>query len=171
MSAARAPTRLLFLPGAPGDARYLSQLPRSTRAMRIEGKCHCGNIRYVLDWPGDGGDIAIRACGCTFSTKHGGSWTSHRDATLLAEVGDASLVSNYRFGTATADFHVCARCGVVPFVTSAIDDHLYAVVNVNTFEGVDPSAFVRKATSFDGEGTGERLERRARNWIRNVRIA
>lgn len=139
--------------------------------MRIEGKCHCGNIRYALDWPGDGTDIKIRVCGCAFCTKHGGNWTSHRDSELVAEVDDASLVSKYRFGTGTADFFVCSRCGVVPFVTSAIDDHMYAVVNVNTFEGVDGSSLPRTATNFDGEGTGERLERRKRNWIRSVRIA
>jgi hypothetical protein len=139
--------------------------------MRIEGKCHCGNIRYALDWPGDGAAIALRACGCSFCTKHGGSWTSHRDAELVAEIRDASLVSKYRFGTGTADFYVCARCGAVPFVASAIDDHLYAVVNANTFEGIDSSSLVRTATSFDGEGAGERLERRKRNWIRTVHIS
>ena len=139
--------------------------------MRIEGKCHCGNIRYVLDWPDDGTAIAIRACGCAFCTKHGGSWTSHPGAVLAAEVRDASLVSKYRFGTETADFYVCARCGAVPFVTSAIGDRSYAVVNVNTFEGVDPSSLVRTATDFDGEATGERLARRERNWIRTVRIS
>ena len=138
--------------------------------MRIEGKCHCGNIRYELDWPGDGTELRIRACGCAFCTKHGGNWTSHRDAALIGEVRDAALVSKYRFGTGTADFYVCACCGAVPFVTSAIDNHLYAVVNANTFEGIDPASFVRTATSFDGEGTGERLERRKRNWIRAVRI-
>ena len=139
--------------------------------MRIEGKCHCGNVRYELDWPGDGADIKIRACRCAFCTKHGGSWTSHRDSKLVAEIRDASFVSKYRFGTKTADFYVCARCGVVPFVTSVIDDHLYAVVNVNTFEGINPSSLIRTATDFDGEGTGERLERRKRYWIRTVRIS
>jgi hypothetical protein len=139
--------------------------------MRIEGKCHCGNIRYFLNWPGSLTDIQVRACGCTFCTKHGGSWTSHRDSQFVAEVGDWSLVSKYRFGTATADFFVCSRCGAVPFVTSAIDDHLYAVVNVNMFDGIDQSALVRTATNFDGEGTGHRLERRKTNWIREVRIA
>jgi hypothetical protein len=63
--------------------------------MRIEGKCHCGNIRY----------------------------------TLVAEVGDGSLVSRYRFGTQTA-------------------------------EGINPSSLARAAANFDGEGTGERLDRR-----------
>jgi hypothetical protein len=139
--------------------------------MRIEGRCHCGNISYALDWPGDGTDIRIRACGCAFRTEHGGSWTSHREAELVAEIRDASLVSKYRFGTGTADFYVCARCGAVPLVTSAVDDLLYAVVNVNTFEGIDLSALARTATSFDGEGTGERLERRKRNWIPTVRIS
>jgi hypothetical protein len=138
--------------------------------MRIQGQCHCGNIGYALDWPEDGTEIRTRVCGCSFCVKHGGSWTSHRDAELVAAVRDASLVSKYRFGTGTADFHVCARCGAVPFVTSAIDDRLYAVVNANTFEGIDPATLVRTATSFDGEGTGERLERRKRNWIRTVRI-
>jgi hypothetical protein len=56
-------------------------------------------------------------------------------------------------------------------VASAIDGHPYAVVNVNTFEGIDPSSLARTATNFDGEGSGERLERRKRNWIRNVRIS
>ena len=139
--------------------------------MRIEGKCHCGNIRYTLDWPGDGTNIKIRACGCSFCVKHGGSWTSDRDSQLVAEIQNASLVSKYRFGTRTAEFYVCSRCGTVPFVTSAIDDRLYAVVNVNTFEGINLSSLVRTATSFDGEDTGERLERRKRNWIPNVRIS
>ena len=61
--------------------------------------------------------------------------------------------------------------GVVPFVTSAIDDHLYAVVNVNTFDGINLSSLARTATNFDGERTDERLERRKRNWIPNVRIS
>lgn len=29
--------------------------------MRIEGKCHCGDIRFALHRRGDGGDPAIRA--------------------------------------------------------------------------------------------------------------
>jgi len=138
--------------------------------MRIEGKCHCGNISYVLDWPGEADEIPVRVCSCTFCAKHGGAWTSHRDAELVAAIGDEALLSKYRFGTATADFYVCSRCGGVPFVTSAIAGRVYAVVNVNTLEGVDPATLVRTPANFDGEGTGGRLERRERNWIRTVRI-
>ncbi len=62
------------------------------------------------------------------------------------------------------------RCGVVPFVTSMNEDNLYAVVNVNSFEGIDPSCFSRAVTHFDGETTESRLDRRKRNWIPSVTI-
>lgn len=139
--------------------------------MQIDGRCHCANISNRLNWPGDGAEIPVRACGCTFCTKHAGAWTSNRDSELVAMVRDESKISKYRFGTKSADFYVCSCCGVVPFVISAIENHLYAVVNVNTFEGIDLSSFVRAATNFDGEDTGNRLERRKRNWIRTVRIS
>ena len=138
--------------------------------MRIEGKCHCGNITYLLAWPGAAATIPVRACSCTFCTKHGGVYTSHRDAELAAVVRDQALVSRYRFGTETAEFYLCSRCGVVPFVTSTIEGNLYAVVNVNSFEGIDPARFSRAVTDFDGETTDSRLDRRKRNWIPSVTI-
>jgi hypothetical protein len=87
---------------------------------------------------------------------------------LKVAVGDSSLVSRYMFGTRTAEFHVCARCGVVPVVTSRIDGRLYAVVSVNAFESVDSSWLRFAPANFDGEGTDSRLARRQRNWIANV---
>ncbi len=139
--------------------------------MRIEGRCHCGNITYLLAWPGAAATIPVRACSCTFCIKHGGVYTSHRDAELAAVVHDQALVSRYRFGTQTAEFYLCSRCGVVPFVTSEIAGNLYAVVNVNSFEGIDPARFSRAVTDFDGETTESRLDRRRRNWIPSVTIA
>ena len=138
--------------------------------MNIRGKCHCGNIRYDVEWPDGAEPIATRVCGCTFCTKHGGCWTSHREAALAAEIGDASLLSKYAFGTRTADFYVCARCGVAPFVVSEVDGRAYAVVNVNTFENVRSESMTRSTSDFEGEETGERLDRRKRNWIPSVRI-
>lgn len=111
-----------------------------------------------------------RACRCTFCRKHGAVWTSHRGAELAVRIHDATLVTQYRFGTNTADCHLCVRCGTVPFITSDIDGRSYAVVNVNTFENIDPSSLPRAATDFEGEQTGARLGRRSRNWIPAVRV-
>ncbi len=138
--------------------------------MLIHGKCHCGNIAFTLAWEPSPTEIAARACACTFCQKHGGVWTAYPQGALEIAIAEPALVSRYAFGTRTADFHVCARCGVVPVVTSAIDGRVYAVVNVNAFEGVDPAMLRRSTASFDGEGTDSRLARRARNWIANVRF-
>ena len=138
--------------------------------MLINGHCHCGNIAFSLDWPGEPSEIPARACGCSFCVKHGGVWTSKPGAILDLRVDDPAAASRYEFGTGTATFHVCARCGAVPVVTSEVADRLYAVVNVNTFEGVDPSLLRRADANFDGEDVDARLARRARNWIDTVRI-
>ena len=138
--------------------------------MLINGKCHCGNIAFALEWEGDPPEIPARACTCSFCVKHGGVWTSNPKSALEVTLRDASLVSRYTFGTGTATFHVCSKCGAVPVVTSDVDGHRYAVVNVNTLEDVDRSWLRPSLSSFDGEDIGTRLERRKRNWIADVRI-
>jgi hypothetical protein len=81
--------------------------------MLIDGKCHCGNIAFTLDWPEGEPDIPARACDCSFCLKHGGVWTSNPRARLSVVLHHADLVSKYAFGTETAAFHVCIRCGYV----------------------------------------------------------
>lgn len=137
--------------------------------MLIHGSCHCGNISFQLSWDPDPKEIPARACDCTFCTKHGGVWTSNPKGELRVDVKDAAQVNKYSFGTKTALFHICARCGIVPVVTSEIDGHTYAVVSVNAFNDVDPSLLNRKPMSFEGEEVDSRLARRVRNWIPNVR--
>ena len=136
--------------------------------MLIHAKCHCGNISFSLNWEPDPAEIPARACTCSFCVKHAGVWTSYPGGALKIVVRDPTLISRYAFGMQTAEFHVCARCGIVPVVTSRIDDRLYAVVNVNAFEGVDPSLLRRASANLDGEEKESRLARRKRNWIANV---
>ena len=138
--------------------------------MTINGKCHCGNIAFDLEWGGDPRRIPARACDCSFCVKHGGVWTSDPGSRLTVTVRDASLAATYVFGSQTATFHVCTRCGSVPLVTSEIDNHVYAVVNVNMFENVDSTTLDRSGASFDGEDVESRLARRQRNWIADVRF-
>lgn len=137
----------------------------------INGGCHCGNIRFLLNWPDKDAKIAVRECGCTFCRKHGGAWTSSAGAELSITITRTTLLSRYRFGTATADFYVCSKCGVVPFVVSEIDRRLYAVVNTNTFEDTGRFRLTHSSSDFDGEDVADRLARRKRNWIPNVTIA
>jgi hypothetical protein len=138
--------------------------------MLISGRCHCGNITFALAWKPEPLEIPARACGCSFCIKHGGVWTSCPTGSLKVVVQNPSLVSQYTFGTKTAEFHICSQCGVVPVVTSRIEDQLYAVVSVNAFEGVEPSLIRCAVASFEGENEEMRLARRKRNWIGDVEI-
>jgi hypothetical protein len=147
-------------------------MPRTcASAMQINGSCHCGNISFSLEWPGDAPEIRARGCGCTFCLKHGGVWTSNPQASLRARITEAGMVTRYAFGTETAHFLVCARCGVAPVVTSEIDGAMYAVVNVNAFDNVERSRITIQSASFEGEEVASRLERRRRNWIADVVLA
>ncbi len=137
---------------------------------RIEGGCHCGTIRYEFLWPLDAAEIPVRACSCSFCMKHQGTYTSHPQAELHATITDTARVPTYRFGHETADFYVCARCGVLTFAVSRIAECDYAVVNVHTFEHIDPANFTTHVTNFDGETLDSRLARRQRTWTPTVRI-
>ena len=136
--------------------------------MLITGSCHCGNISFVMRWEPEPREIPARACTCSFCGKHGGLWTSCPAGSLDVTVRDPSLESRYVFGTKTAQFHICSRCGVAPVVTSRIDGRLYAVVNVNAFNDVDAVQLRRTPATFDQESEELRLVRRRRNWIGNV---
>jgi hypothetical protein len=136
--------------------------------MLINGGCHCGNISFLLDWKPEPEQIPARACTCSFCVKHGGVWTSCPSGSLTVSVQEPSRVSQYSFGTKTADFHVCSNCGIVPLVTSTIDGRCYAVVSVNAFEGIEASRIAQAPITFDDESEEVRLARRKRNWIADV---
>ncbi len=136
--------------------------------MLIHGSCHCGNISFELTWEPDPSEIPARACSCSFCTKHGGVWTSNPNGSLGVNVEEPSLVSRYSFGTRTAVFHICSRCGIAPVVTSVVENHLYAVVSVHAFNNVEQSLLRRAPASFEGESVESRLARRKRNWIADV---
>jgi hypothetical protein len=138
--------------------------------MEITGSCHCGNITYSLHWPEDAGEIPARSCGCTFCVKHGGVWTSNPRALLRARITDPGALARYAFGTESASFLICARCGVAPLVTALIDGRLYAVVNVNSFDNIERARVSVEPASFDGEDLSSRLERRRRHWIAEVAV-
>ena len=138
--------------------------------MLIKGSCHCGTIAFTLAWEPEPTTIPARACTCSFCTKHGGVWTSCPSGTLEVMVRDSAQVSRYAFDTRTAQFHVCRRCGVVPVVTSEIEGRLYAVVSVQAFDGVDPALLQHAPASFAQETAEERLARRQRGWIGEVRF-
>jgi hypothetical protein len=137
---------------------------------KLEGGCHCGAVRYVLDWPEAAKIIPARRCNCSFCTRFNGTWTSHPDALIDITVDPAQPMSVYRFGTQTAGMLFCGRCGVMVFATCKLDDRTRAVVNVNTLDEGQECELELSDSCFEEEALEQRLERRAANWIGHVRF-
>jgi hypothetical protein len=81
---------------------------------------------------------------------------------------DWSFVEKYRFGSRTADYLLCRRCGVYIGAVCETPVGLRAVINTRCLD--DRSAFVREAIhpDYDGETVNERLARRALNWTPTI---
>lgn len=139
-------------------------MKNNSKTLRLRGGCHCENIQTFLDWPDPQEKIQVRACSCTLCRKHGAVWTSNPSGGFGLTIKDQNKVSFYRFGTETADFCLCAICGVLPIATCDIKNVTYSVLNANTFTNIDPTRFFSVSTNFDGEDTDSRLVRRLRNW-------
>ena len=135
------------------------------------GGCHCGNIAYAFTSLVPPAEFGVRACQCTFCTKHGARWVSDPPARLNIEITDEAQVARYTFGHGTAEFLICKRCGALPAVLSDIGGTTYAVLNINTAENPAAYAAEAEATNFDAENSEERLKRRARRWIGTVAIS
>jgi hypothetical protein len=143
--------------------------------INIKGGCHCGALRYELDWPRaenalGPAQITARRCSCSFCTRIDGAWTSHPDARLSVNEDASRPASHYRFESGTADFIFCGHCGITPLVTCELDGDLLAVVNVNTLDDDEEGAYEVsfEGTNFDGESLEDRLARRKARWIGNV---
>jgi hypothetical protein len=133
--------------------------------MNHRGGCHCGNIAVSLRLAKPPPETALRACGCAFCRAH--ATRTVADAKGLAEISaaDWSLVELYRFGSKTADYILCRRCGVYVGAVCETAEGLRAVINVNALD--ERAAFTAEpvATNYDGETAEARLARRAERWM------
>lgn len=135
----------------------------AANAARVAGSCHCGTIRVALETSRPPATIELRACGCAFCTRRAARMVS--DPTGRAEIAVAApKPAPYRFGTGTADFLICPRCGV--FAAAMIEDagRAWVVLNVR---GLAMTAFADSpcaSVDFDGEQTADRMARRMARW-------
>jgi hypothetical protein len=132
--------------------------------MRYAGGCHCGAIRVEVRLTKPAGEMPVRSCACTFCQSHGTRTVS--DPQGQADIrADWPAVEKYRFGSRTADYLLCRRCGV--YVGAVCDTAAGTRSVINTRCLHDRAAFTQAAAhpDYDGEAVEHRLARRARNWM------
>jgi hypothetical protein len=108
--------------------------------------------------------VRLRACGCNFCRAHNTRTTSDPDGFVEISATDWSLVEPYRFGSRTADFLICRRCGVYIGAVCDTTAGMRAVINVNCLESRADFTAPPAGVDHDGERTDARLARRAATW-------
>jgi hypothetical protein len=133
--------------------------------MLHSGGCHCGNISVRLRLSCAPEQIALRSCSCSFCRAHGTRTLSDREGQAEIAVADWSLAERYRFGSRTADYVLCRRCGVYVGAVCETSSGWRAVINTNCLN--DRAAFTQipRAPDYEGETAAARLDRRASNWM------
>jgi hypothetical protein len=106
--------------------------------------------------------MELRACQCSFCRRHGARTLADVQGRAVIESASEASIHRYRFGPWTADFLICAGCGVY---IAAVTDRKVATVNV---AGLDIPAFREGSAmtvDYSGETADERLQRRRAHWM------
>jgi len=132
--------------------------------MEHRGGCHCGNLRLRLHLSAPPEAVRVRACQCSFCRAHATRTTSDPNGAVEVWAEDWSLVQPYRFGTGTAEFLICHRCGVYIGAFCDTPAGPRAVINTNALDDRARFAGEPAPHDHDGEAPADRLARRAANW-------
>ena len=96
---------------------------------KIEGQCHCSNIRFEFETNINQNDLAIRNCQCRFCKLHGAATARDPDGRAKILVDDLGSINLYRFATESTDFVLCKNCGV--YVGAVLTHHGRKCVTLN----------------------------------------
>jgi hypothetical protein len=131
---------------------------------RTEGACHCGNLAFVFEASAPLEVLGLRADRCSFCRAHAARHTSDPNGAISISVRDAEALVRYRFGHRTADFLICARCGV--YIGALMEDgsQSWFVINVNALRPPPGDDFPIVRTNLDAEDVPARIARRKERW-------
>jgi len=134
----------------------------------MTGNCHCGAVRVAFETGLDPATTAPRACDCTFCRKHGAGWASDATGRLAISAKSGSLRA-YRQGSNTADFLLCAQCGVLLAVVYEHARGRHGAVNVSCLDAV--ASFAPAEWSAPQRlAPADKVARWLQMWVPNVHI-
>jgi hypothetical protein len=134
-----------------------------SQARTYQGQCHCGAIRVRLELTRPAGEIDVRACQCSFCTRHGAMTVSDADGRAVFEI-DRDRLASYQFATRGGTVLLCRVCGVYAGMALEVDGNTWSIANVRglaipEFKGAKPRPVV-----YDEETREARIARRKRMW-------
>jgi hypothetical protein len=136
---------------------------------KVNGGCHCGNIRVDIELARVPGTYIPRACDCDFCRKHGASYVSDPQGSLLIRIRDERQSGSYRQGSGLAEFLHCRNCGVLVGALYRSDGRLYAAVNAQAVDARVPFG-AEQPVSPKKLSDSEKMGRWQDVWFSNVSV-
>jgi hypothetical protein len=129
----------------------------------FRGRCHCGRVAATFETDAATDALTLRACQCSFCRRHGAKTVADPNGHLVIEA-NGDVLRSYRFGLATADFLLCAECGV--YIAAAVRDGEKRRATLNVAGLAVPELATRAETpvSYESEDAPARLARRWSVW-------
>lgn len=118
---------------------------RSDEAVRLDGSCHCGSVRFTVTL--NEGFASARRCSCSLCRMRGAVAVTSTPADFRITEGLAKL-STYRFNTRTAEHYFCSVCGIYTHHKRRSNPHQLGV-NAACLDGVSPFDF-QELIVYDG---------------------
>lgn len=134
-----------------------------TEPTTLTGSCHCGAIRARLDASRPARELEVRACQCSFCTRHGAKTVSDPAGHCRFEVDRAAL-SWYRFETGTSLSLICNRCGMYAGAIIEDGDKLWSILNARALAIPELSDRAAAPRVYESETAEERIARRKAMW-------
>jgi hypothetical protein len=132
--------------------------------MIYSGRCHCGALGFEYQTAVPPAAWSVRACQCTFCRAHAACTTSDPGGSLVFRIEDALKLVRYRFGLRTAEFLLCASCGVYLGAAITTPRGRYGIVNVNALRPARADLPRPQAVAYENEDELQRMARREARW-------
>ena len=129
--------------------------------MRIDGRCHCGNLGFALETALTWETIRPRECDCSFCRAHAARCVSDPKGRAALYAADPERLVRYAFGLRTAGFLVCGACGVYIGAYAEEEEGGFATLNLRATAHHDRAG---AATSYGRETVENRRARRRARW-------
>jgi hypothetical protein len=134
-----------------------------TESTTLTGACHCGAIRATLYATKPASDLQVRACQCSFCTRHGAKTVSDPAGRCRLEIDGAAL-SWYIFETRTGMSVICNRCGMYAGAIIEDGDNVWSVLNARGLAMPEFEGRAAEPKDYEGETPEERIARRKATW-------
>ena len=127
------------------------------------GSCHCGALRATLYATKPADELQVRACQCSFCSRHGAMTVSDPAGHATIGIDRAALV-RYRFATRTGESLLCGRCGMYAGVILEDGGHVWSALNVRGLAFPEFAGRVAEPVVYEGETPEARIARRKVKW-------